>query len=136
MLINKVIYLKLTLYLRIKKDVTKDKKIMTRLKNTYFQIIFWLKSFFRNVQMVLIVLLTLPTTQSVSYLNFSKILVQSVITVKIQTETLLTQFHVLEALLAERQVYKGKKNAQIVQQDNIVLIRHRSQMYQIALRKF
>ena len=27
MLINKVIYLKLTLYLRIKKDVTKDKKI-------------------------------------------------------------------------------------------------------------
>ena len=109
---------------------------MKRLKNTYFQIAFWLKSFFRNVQMVLIVLLTLPTTQSVSYLNFSKILVQSVITVKIQTETLLTRFHALEALLAERQVYKRKKNAQIVQQDNIVLIRHRSRMYQIAPRKF
>ena len=136
MLINKVIYLKLTLYLRIKKDVTKDKKIMTRLKNTYFQITFWLKSFFRNVQMVLIVLLTLPTTQLVSYLNFSKILVQSVITVKIQTETLLTRFHALEALLVERQVYKRKTNAQIVQQDNIVLIRHRSRMYQIVLRKF
>ena len=109
---------------------------MKRLKNTYFQITFWLKSFFRNVQMVLIVLLTLPTTQLVSYLNFSKILVQSVITVKIQTETLLTRFHALEAHLAERQVYKRKTNAQIVQQDNIVLIRHRSRMYQIVLRKF
>ena len=114
----------------------KTKKNLKRFKNNYLQTIFWLKLFFRNVRMVLIVLLTPPTTQSVSFLSFSKTLVQSVITVKIQTVTLLTPFRALEALLVERQVFKRKTNAQIVQQDNIVLIRHRSRMYQIALRKF